>query len=330
VRELIALALLGIAYGVVLQRSRFCFARAAFELFLLRTREALDGVMAGLLATAVGFGAVALVQVEGGAAGRGHLLTLATGPNTIIGGVLFGLGMALAGMCAAGTLQRLGEGYVVAWVVLAGMVVGAALSPFPARGLGDPLWLGQWVGLPVAFLITIAAVLSLWAMLARGRSGSLSERADEGRPPSLRGLVTAPMAGGIALGILNTAQMALLAPWTIGYPLALVPSVWSHARAAPGLRAVLPAAALDLCLVLGSLAAARIAGSFRLRWPSRQTAFTAAMGGVLMGCGIQAADACNIGGIFSAIPSLALAGWIFLPAVALGTWIGTRVIARLA
>ncbi len=173
---MILFALFGIAYGVVLQRSGFCFARAGFELFLLRTREAVNGVMAALLVTTIGFGAVTLVKDHLGLADSNHLLLLPVGLSTVLGAVLFGLGMMLAGMCAAGTLQRTGEGYASAWAVLVGILLGAALDPFaPLRGAvpalaGVELSLTQWMHPGLGFLLTVAALLLLWAALSR-RSG---------------------------------------------------------------------------------------------------------------------------------------------------------------
>jgi hypothetical protein len=44
---------------------------------------------------------------------------------------------------------------------------------------------------------------------------------------------------------------------------------------------------------------------------------------------IRAAHACNIGGFFSALPSLALSGWLYIAGLLPGAWLGTKVVARL-
>jgi hypothetical protein len=46
---------------------------------------------------------------------------------TALGGVIFGIGMVLAGGCASGTLYRIGEGYVTSLVALVGMLLGIAV-----------------------------------------------------------------------------------------------------------------------------------------------------------------------------------------------------------
>jgi len=231
-------ALLGLAYGFVLQRSGFCFARAAYELCLLGTREAVRGVLAGLLVGSVGFAVVTLARMRVGLPAETHLLLLPAGAGTLLGATLFGLGMSLAGMCGAGTLQRLGEGYVLAWITLAGMLLAAALNPLrdspPWLPLGGQpyLWLGRLGGPVVGSFLTIAALALLWFLTAR----SASRIHDPVPPGSPLGKAAAwlgpPALGGILLGLLNTAQMAAAAPWTVHYPLALVPSVFSRAASA--------------------------------------------------------------------------------------------------
>src|SRR5438034_11130250 len=43
----------------------------------------------------------------------------------VLGGLLFGFGMILAGGCSGSTWYRLGEGAVGAWVILLGFAMGA-------------------------------------------------------------------------------------------------------------------------------------------------------------------------------------------------------------
>ena len=39
---------------------------------------------------------------------------------------------------------------------------------------------------------------------------------------------------------------------------------------------------------------------------------------------------CNIGAFFTAVPSLALAGWVFTPGLAIGAWLGVKALKKLA
>lgn len=326
-------ALFGLAYGIVLQRSGFCFSQAAFELFYLRSRDAVNGVMAGLLLAALGFGAVTLARLHAGLPTTPHLLLFPAGASTVFGGALFGLGMTIAGMCAVGTLQRLGEGYGLAWAVFAGLLAGAATYPFqslfsrwgsldaPARSLADS------TGPLLGYALTLLAIAAVWIILLRPRHAPRTPPPP--LPPRLRSWVTPALLGGAALGLLNTAQMAVTVPWTAGYPLALIPSLLSPTPAAP-LSSIAPPLALNAGLVLGAALSSLLQKQLRFTYPRRgRDLLVALLGGLLMGWGIRAAHACNIGGVFSALPSLALSGWLYLAGLLPGAWLGTKVVQRL-
>ena len=327
---LLLFTLFGVAYGIVLQRSGFCFSQAAFELFYLRSRDAVNGVMAGLLLATLGFGAVTLVRQQAGLPTTPHLLLLPAGVSAIFGGALFGLGMTLAGMCAVGTLQRLGEGYGLAWVVFAGVLAGAATYPF-AQFLSRPdapaLSLADAVGPRVGYALTLLALAIAWLILLRPRRAPRTPPSP--LPARLRALVTPALLGGVALGLLNTAQMAVASPWTAGYPLALIPSLLSSTPDV-SLNSVAPPLALNAGLVFGAAASSLVRKQFRFTYPRRgRDILVGLLGGMLMGWGIRAAHACNIGGVFSALPSLALSGWLYLAGLLPGAWLGTKAIQRL-
>ncbi|MDH4180173.1 MAG: YeeE/YedE family protein, partial [Armatimonadota bacterium] len=255
------------------------------------------------------------------------------GFGTVFGGALFGLGMTIAGMCAVGTLQRLGEGTGLAWAVFAGVLVGAALYPFqpllfrlgsldaPARSLADS------IGPLLGYALTLLAIAITWTILLRPRRASPTPLPP--LPVRLRSWLTPALLGGAALGLLNTAQMAVTVPWTAGYPLALIPSLLTSAPAAT-LGSVAPPLALNAGLVLGAALSSLQQKQLRLTCPRRsRDILIPLLGGILMGWGIRAAHACNIGGFFSAIPSLALSGWLYLAGLLPGAWLGTKVVARL-
>ncbi len=320
----------GLAYGAVLQRSGFCFARTGFELFLLRQREAVNGVLAGLLTATAGFAVVSALHARA----TDHLLIIPIGLGTAVGGVLFGLGMTLAGMCASGTLHRMGEGYATAWIALVGIIAGAALDPFRTflpRAWQVPVpgkWLGQSTGPLVAGLLTIVVLGLLWAGLngkLTGKRGREEDVVTDIAPPR----VPPQVVGGVVLGLLNTAQMAIAQPWTVGYPLSLIGPALSRTITWHAVAVALPPLVLNGGIVLGSLLSCARCEGLRWRRPRRVGQVVQALaGGVLMGWGTQLARGCTIGGAFSAIPSLSLSGWIFLPALMLGAWAGTQVVRR--
>jgi hypothetical protein len=83
-------------------------------------------------------------------------------------------------------------------------------------------------------------------------------------------------------------------------------------------------------MFFGSFAAALGAGEFKLRVPKRPARYAQSLGGgVLMGYGSGIGMGCTIGALFSAIPSLAVNGWVFGAFLAVGAWIGTLIIQRI-
>ncbi|HVC33085.1 MAG TPA: YeeE/YedE family protein, partial [Chloroflexota bacterium] len=120
----------GITFGVILQRSRLCFASAFRDLFLMRDGGNLRAILTGLAVASLGF---ALIQVRavptptfGAVPDQAHLMPLSA--QIVVGGLLFGLGMVLAGGCVSGTMYRIGEGYVGSMVAMIGILAGLVVA----------------------------------------------------------------------------------------------------------------------------------------------------------------------------------------------------------
>lgn len=108
------LVLGGFAIGFILHRSRLCFARAFREPFM--TGEG-DMTRAMILAIALGTVLTALLF------SKNVLDPYVAIPATfwlgsLLGGVVFGIGMIFAGGCANGALWRMGEGHLKLWVAV--------------------------------------------------------------------------------------------------------------------------------------------------------------------------------------------------------------------
>src|SRR5687767_776047 len=85
--------LFGLAFGFVLQRSRFCFASAFRDLFLLRHGRSMRGVLAGLAVATVGFAMLMARQVPNPSLGiiPPSANVLPIGWHLVVGGLLFGV-----------------------------------------------------------------------------------------------------------------------------------------------------------------------------------------------------------------------------------------------
>jgi uncharacterized protein len=114
----------GLAVGVVAQRSRFCTMGAFRDLFLFRQLHLLSGLIALLLAAFITN--LILGQFKPGFEGQpvAHTMEL----WNFLGMVVAGLAFALAGGCPGRQLFMTGEGDGDAAVFVLGMIVGAGVS----------------------------------------------------------------------------------------------------------------------------------------------------------------------------------------------------------
>ena len=86
---------------------------------------------------------------------------------------------------------------------------------------------------------------------------------------------------------------------------------------------------LNVGIVAGAFTAALLAREFRPRVPRGPRRYVQSLGGgVVMGYGAGLGLGCTLGAFFSAIPSLALNGWIYVIALAVGAYAGTSFIRR--
>lgn len=132
--------LIGVAFGVILQRSRLCFAGAFRDLIMSGDGRLMRAVLLGLAVSTVGFGLLMARFVPDPSFGvlppGAHIQPV--GYATIFGGVIFGAGMVLAGGCVSGSLWRMGEGYLNSWVAMAGILGGLWLASSRAHVLHAP------------------------------------------------------------------------------------------------------------------------------------------------------------------------------------------------
>jgi uncharacterized protein len=194
---------LGLGVGLVLQRGRLCFAGAFRDVFLMRNGSMLRAILVGLAIAAPIFALIesrAVPEPSFGALPAGaHVVPL--GLNLPVGGLLFGIGMVVAGGCVSGTLYRIGEGYLASWTSLFGILVGLSLAAHTWNAWyaftieSAPLgWLPTSLGYGGAVALTwvalaVAYVGSLW-WESRGASGPAFS------PPISRKPVGAPVTVG--------------------------------------------------------------------------------------------------------------------------------------
>ncbi|WP_243109926.1 YeeE/YedE thiosulfate transporter family protein [Clostridium sp. E02] len=117
----------GIAFGYILQRSRFCFTAAFRDPCITGSTSLTRAVLVAIAVSSIGFLAVKYSSAIGG--GEKNLNMAGVSPiglPLMIGAVLFGIGMVIAGGCASGTLMRVGEGFLMQILSLVFFIVGSA------------------------------------------------------------------------------------------------------------------------------------------------------------------------------------------------------------
>lgn len=168
--------LFGLAFGFVLQRSRFCFVAAFRDLILFR-----DGSMTRALIILLLVATAGITLYQYGLWNQGLPLPGPVKPFgiiTMVGAFIFGVGMVLAGGCACGTLARMGEGMARFLLVMVGLVVGASMGSFHYGWWRDnflyssPVFLPQVLGWPVAVAVqflVLAGLFGLTVLIERRR-----------------------------------------------------------------------------------------------------------------------------------------------------------------
>lgn len=299
--------LTGVAAGAVMTRGGLCFnralRRAAFERrsTVLRAFGIAVAAQLLLLPALVTFDVDPLVRAA--EAGGPTLLPAAQ----VTGGLLFGVGMALAGGCVTGMLWKAGAGSVALALAIAGFAAGELAVRGPGSGIIgalDDISRPAHTGVPQLVAVgyePLAATIGLAALallLASRRDGA---------------------AAGLALAAV--AAMAWVTADLAGYGYGL-----GFVGAAEGTRSAIEAGGrlpFQLWLALGVLAGAAIVAGRQLRIPDGPRSTRAVAGGLLMGIGASIAHGCNIGHGLTGIPLLSLGSALAtacIAAGALGTW----------
>ena len=101
----------GFVYGMSLQYGRFCMASAIRDLFAVGVPRMAVGIMIAVVL-------FSLVSAYVTVAGKSTFHASPIGLYSVIGGLIFGIGMVYTGGCASGSLYKTGEGSVAALLVV--------------------------------------------------------------------------------------------------------------------------------------------------------------------------------------------------------------------
>ncbi len=315
----------GLAFGWILQRGRVCFNSAFRDLYLMKDNFLFKAIT---LAMALELIAFPLMAQLGWIKLNPKPLNIV---GQVIGGLIFGMGMVLAGGCASGTTYRVGEGNTTSWVAaftyaltatavkhggLNGLLKWVSrftvkITPTTSANLYDKkvgptlataLHINHWI-----IAIILSAIL-LWYVFGT----KTTKRPDAKMSWKAIGLWLVPVAMfgfwssyisgrhyglGITGGWISITEM-----YTQGKMLS-----WEGAEI--------------LGIIIAAFISALLAKEFKFRVPKRGVAYLqTAIGGVFLGIGAVLASGCNIGNYFTGIPQLSIGSIIAGVCFILGNW----------
>jgi uncharacterized protein len=226
---------IGFLFGFFLQKGDLCGASAFSEVLVMKDRRKLAGLWILIVVAMVGFAVLDLLG----------WVQLSPKPflylNYIIGGVLFGTGMVLAGGCISGCLFKAATGNLNSIAALLTIPAGAMavefgpLHPMQATLMkyvirsqsGGPVTLSSVSGLPFAVLAFLFGAATLaFALFHHRRRPTSSRRAPE-ETYLKRVLVRPwrPWAAGIAIGLLMVPAYLSSVASGRNYPLGITHGV---------------------------------------------------------------------------------------------------------
>ena len=157
----------GFLIGLVMHRSRFCFVRAFRCPFMTGESEMVKVVAMSLMIYAMGSVIIKWAWVKEPLTGVYHPFFI----GSLVGGIIFGVGMILAGGCASSTLWRIGEGHLKLVLALIGFSLSnsATSNAIAALKLSDKLGKGVFMPDVLTWQFTIPLFIiffSMWAFIA--------------------------------------------------------------------------------------------------------------------------------------------------------------------
>ena len=158
--------LFGLVFGLVMQRSRFCFVRAFREPFLTGDGGMTKAVILAVIISVIGFSILKWTDLRD----WDTFVRPGFWFGGLMGGIVFGVGMSLSGGCASGCLWRAGEGQVKLWIAIIAFAFSRAIfagwleeSGWMMK-LGESVFLPDYVGWKAGIVIVITIML-LWYLI---------------------------------------------------------------------------------------------------------------------------------------------------------------------
>lgn len=306
--------LVGLAFGAVVQRSRFCMVAALSNLVLIRDTRQLRSVITAIAVAVLG---TQVLESAGwvAVADASYRVARIDWAGAIGGGLIFGFGAMLAGGCAGRTVVGAAEGNGGALLTLMALAIGAMVSLY---GVIAPL--RQWLASTTSVTLTsgdasVAKLLGLspWVFAAVIGVVSLTivwvlDRRAPGKGLILTGVLVGSLivAGWFVTGYLSIDEFDyhVHRPSSVSFagPVARA-GIYLVSQGNVAHNFGVP---LVIGVLLGSAGSAWSKRTLRWRPPQVSRIGYHLTGGLLMGVGAIFAGGCNIGNGLSGVSTCSI------------------------
>lgn len=322
--------LLGIVFGFVLQRTRFCMTGGFRDMYLTGNNKMFYAFLIAIAVQSVGV--LGLIELGYISSPYKDFSLLAV----IVGSFIFGIGIILASGCATGTWYRAGEGLIGSWVALAMYMLSSAVMKYGALSSLQKELTQHWrindnlaasLGISVWWLVAVLVVVTLYFVrktLAKSPKTKVATL-----PAKFTGVRHwlfekryHPFSAAVIIGIIallawplseSTGRVGGLGITTPSADIISFLTTGNEKRLNWGVFLVLG-------IFIGSYIAAKGSREFRWRLPDIKTLYHSLIGGIAMGIGASLAGGCTIGNGLTATAVMSSKGWIALLFTILGTW----------
>ncbi|ADL19708.1 hypothetical protein ASAC_1303 [Acidilobus saccharovorans 345-15] len=353
-------AVLGFLFGVLAERTTYCIVVATHQVMGVKYSKVYEMILVGVAVSSLLTGLLVASGLV--PAVDAYFKVPGAGWYTLLGSFIFGFGIMLGQGCMVGMLWKAGQGYLVNWLEIAGMIAGTVIFAFPVfDGLNLNWWWHHDTSLSImngapqnyvpnlldSFLSLRAAAALTGVIFFAGimaaalwlRHNRLAWTGGE------RGKIwSSPYLLGTVFGLFMVASFVFLAGRDFNYLGVTTPvGLLGEYLTAP-FGGVLGSASMPnnwfqtvgiasvftffiLMILSGAMVSAIWRGTFSIRLPARNTNAAAEMaiaflGGVILAIGARMAQGCSVGGFWSGLAALSLFGLVFTVGFIPGTIAG--------
>jgi len=333
--------LVGVLFGFVLQRGRYCMNSAFRDMIFMNDYTLFRSYLLALVIAILGANLLEDIGFLGEDGLRRQSFNVIA---NIVGGYIFGLGIVLAGGCGSGIIYRIGEGYVSAIVATFGFAaslvatIHGPLKPIMQYLKSFKVTLGEGEDIITTpalwdlfggvhakwYVIAVLSVIMIWFVL---KGNPFGKGPKKGYSWSVTGvllglvLIIAIWAsyfwGGQTRGLSAAGPTAeAFLALTIGNSMAKFDPTFDFW----GIFKASWSALYIIGIPLGVYMSAKGLKEFKLQIPPADEVVRVLFGSIIMGFGAATAGGCTVGHALTGIAGLALSSIVATVFMVLGNW----------